>query len=188
MPEHRHQPDRPDHDASMPLPEDDPKVARTVHVRAGSATTTWFNGEVMDVLLTAEQTGGVLGLVEATVPPGAGPGPHVHPYADETFYLVSGELEFLDGDRVFTAGPGDAVHIPRGTVHRFLNRGVHTAKLLFCYTPGGGEGLFAEGGDAPRAGEQAPLWGPEHFDDRMRGLFEKYGCRYGLAATVPADG
>ncbi len=52
----------------------------------------------------------------------------------------------------------------------------------------GGDSRDAEGGDAPRAGEQAPLWGPEHFDDRMRGLFEKYGCRYGLAATVRADG
>ncbi|MFG2371195.1 cupin domain-containing protein [Streptomyces sp. NPDC048504] len=32
------------------------------------------------------------------MPPGGGPAPHVHAHTDETFYLVSGELEFLDGD------------------------------------------------------------------------------------------
>ena len=41
------------------------------------------------------------GLVEATVPPGGGPAPHVHERTDETFYLVHGELEFLSGDKTF---------------------------------------------------------------------------------------
>jgi len=33
--------------------------------------------------------------VEATCPPGGGPAPHIHPNSDETFYPLSGELEFL---------------------------------------------------------------------------------------------
>jgi mannose-6-phosphate isomerase-like protein (cupin superfamily) len=44
-------------------------------------------------------------------------------------------LEFLDGDRIFTARSGDFVFVPRGIHHRFTNKGLHTAKLLFLFTP-----------------------------------------------------
>ncbi len=57
----------------------------------------------------------------------------------------------------------------------FKNVGLHTTKLLFIYTPGGAEGLFVEGGDEPRPGVQVDNWGPERFDERMLGLFHKYG-------------
>ena len=63
--------------------------------------TTWFNGNIYSIKLTDLQTGGQIGLVEATVPPGGGPAPHVHERTDETFYLVHGELEFLSGDKTF---------------------------------------------------------------------------------------
>lgn len=145
-----------------------------VHVPAGAGVRTWFNGDIYGVRLTAEQTGGMLGVIEATVPPGGGPAPHVHAATDETFYMVDGELEFLDGDRVFTARTGDVVHIPRGTTHRFVNAGILPAKLVFVYTPGGAEGLFVEGGDQPQAGVQVQPWGPERIDDRMLGLLQKY--------------
>ena len=75
-----------------------------LHVPAGGGITTWFNGDIVTTKLTAGQSGGALGFVEVTCPPGGGPVPHVHPGTDETFYLVSGELEFLSGDKVFTAG------------------------------------------------------------------------------------
>ncbi|WP_203713566.1 cupin domain-containing protein [Asanoa siamensis] len=125
--------------------------------------------------LRAAQTGGAIGIVEASVPPGGGPIPHTHATEEETFYVLGGELEFLNGDQTFIAGTGDLVHIPRGVRHRFLNVGFHTAKLLFIYTPGGAEGLFLEGGDEPRPGVQVENWGPERFDDRILGLFDKYG-------------
>ncbi|MFE5028316.1 cupin domain-containing protein [Streptomyces sp. NPDC056656] len=124
--------------------------------------------------LTAEQSNGAFGFVEASVPPGGGPAPHVHVHTDETLYLVSGELEFLDGDREFTARTGDLVFCPRGNTHRFTNTGLHPAKLVFMYTPGGAEGLFVEGGDEPRPGVQVQPWGPERIDGRMLGLLAKY--------------
>jgi mannose-6-phosphate isomerase-like protein (cupin superfamily) len=33
------------------------------------------------------------------VPPGGGPAPHVHERTGETFYVINGELEFLDCDK-----------------------------------------------------------------------------------------
>ena len=115
-----------------------------LHVPAKGGATTWFNGDILTVKLTAEQSSGALGLIEATCPPGGGPVPHVHPGTDETFYLIAGELEFLQGNQVFTAAAGDVVFIPRGMTHRFTNPGIQPARMIFIYTPGGAEGLFTE--------------------------------------------
>jgi mannose-6-phosphate isomerase-like protein (cupin superfamily) len=145
-----------------------------LHVLPKQGETVWFNGDIYTVKMTAGQTGGSLGLIKATVPPGGGPAAHSHSHTDETFYLIDGELEMLDGDRIFMAGPGDAVFIPRGTPHRFKNVGVQPASMVFFYTPGGAEGLFVEGGDAPQPGVQVQPWGPERIDDRLIRLLDQY--------------
>ncbi|GAA4596150.1 hypothetical protein GCM10023194_67550 [Planotetraspora phitsanulokensis] len=146
-----------------------------IYVPVNGGRTKWFSGDVYSVKLTAAQTKGSLGVVEASVPPGGGPVAHTHADQDETFYLLAGELEFLDGDRTFTAGVGDLVHCPRGVRHRFKNVGLHTARMLFFYTPGGSEGLFLDGGDDPEPGVQVPTWGPERFQGHVLDLFAKYG-------------
>ncbi|GAA5187519.1 hypothetical protein GCM10023322_36070 [Rugosimonospora acidiphila] len=146
-----------------------------LHIPANEGVTKWFSGDVYTVRLQASAANGAIGIVEASVPPGSGPVAHTHASEEETFYMLSGELEFLDGDRLFTAGPGDIVFVPRGIRHRFKNVGVHAAKVLFFYAPGGAEGLFVEGGDEPQPGVQVQPWGPERFDERMLGMFAKYG-------------
>ncbi len=162
---------------SLPVPNDgisESTHRSGLHIRAGGGITTWFNGDILAAKLTAAQTGGALGLIEATCPPGGGPVPHVHPGSDETFYMISGELEFLQGDRVFTAGVGDVVFCPRGTVHRFHNPGIQPARMIFVYTPGGAEGLFIEAGDEPQPGVQVLPWGPERLDERLLSLLPMY--------------
>lgn len=146
----------------------------SLHIPAGGGVTTWFNGDILATKLTATQTGGALGLIEATCPPGGGPVPHVHHSTDETFYLISGELEFLQGDRVLTAGTGDVVFCPRGITHRFHNPGIQPARMIFIYTPGGPEGLFIEAGDEPQPGVQVQPWGPERLDEHLLSLLPKY--------------
>jgi quercetin dioxygenase-like cupin family protein len=145
-----------------------------LHVPSQQGSTVWFNGDILTVKLTGADTGGSVGLIKASVPPGGGPAAHTHMQADETFYLIEGELEFLDGERLFTAGPGDAVFIPRSTRHRFKNVSLSHASMLFFYTPGGAEGLFVDGGDQPQAGAQVQPWGPERIDERLLSLLEKY--------------
>ncbi len=44
---------------------------------------------------------------------------HKHEKKDEVFYLLSGLVKMEIGDDVFTLLPGDFVHIPSGTYHRF---------------------------------------------------------------------
>lgn len=145
----------------------------SIHVPANGGVTKWFNGDIVSAKLTAEQTGGELGLVEAICPPGGGPIPHIHYDHDETFYLVSGELEFLQGDRMLTAGAGDVVYIKRGLTHRFYNPGIRPATMLFVYTPGGPESLFVEGGDEPQPAVQVQPWGPKRIAE-LGNLLVKY--------------
>jgi mannose-6-phosphate isomerase-like protein (cupin superfamily) len=133
-----------------------------VHVPAGEGPTTWFSSDTYTIKASAESTNGALGLVEATVPPGGGPVAHAHTRSDEAFYVLSGELEILDGSSTFLAGANDFVFIPRGTRHRFRNTGVHSARMLFMLTPGGEEGVFRYG-DKPQPGHTPPAWSIERF-------------------------
>jgi quercetin dioxygenase-like cupin family protein len=50
-------------------------------------------------------------------------GPSPRPlYEDETFYILEGECRLLLADDWITAGVGDFINVPRGTVHRFHNQ------------------------------------------------------------------
>ena len=134
-----------------------------VHVPTGDGPTTWFSGDTYTVKASAESTNGALGLVEATVPPGGGPVAHAHTRTNEAFYVLSGELEILDGTETFIAGAGDFVFIPRGIRHRFKNVGLHSARMLFMFTPGGEETVF-QYGDKAKPGHPPPAWGIERFN------------------------
>ena len=125
----------------------------SLYVPAGTGVTKWSSGDVNTIKASATTTHGSFGFVEASVPPGGGPVAHVHRRSDEAFYLMYGELELLAGDRIFTARSGDFIFVPRGTRHRFRNTGLHTAKLLTMFCPGGAEEMFAKCGDEQQAGE-----------------------------------
>ncbi|OBK73544.1 hypothetical protein A5650_20450 [Mycobacterium sp. 1164985.4] len=129
-----------------------------LYVPAGTGITKWSSGDVNTIKASAATTNGSFGFVEASVPPGGGPVAHVHRRSDEAFYLVHGELELLAGDRIFTARSGDFIFVPRGTRHRFRNTGLHTAKLLTMFCPGGAEEMFTKCGDEPEPGVAPPLW------------------------------
>ena len=134
-----------------------------LHVPAGEGPTTWFSGDTYTIKASGESTDGALGLVEATVPPGGGPVAHAHTRTNEAFYVLSGEVEILDGTRTFIAGAGDFVFIPRGIRHRFKNVGVHGARILFMFAPGGEESVFRYGDEA-LPGHPPPPWRLERFN------------------------
>src|SRR5439155_22588045 len=90
----------------------------TIHVPAGSGRHVWIFGDTYTVKVTKDDTGGALGFVEGSVPPGSGPRSHVHADEHESFYVLSGDLEILHGESTFIARTGDFVFIPKGTVHR----------------------------------------------------------------------
>jgi quercetin dioxygenase-like cupin family protein len=139
---------------------DDPRYTTrgALHVPAGQGIQRWVAGDMYSVKATAKNTNGMLGFIEASVPPGGGPVAHVHNTDSEAFYVLDGELEFLDGDQIVAARSGDFVFVPPGIRHRFKNNGLHTAKLLFLFSPGGLEETFVVGGDEPEPGKPIPAW------------------------------
>jgi mannose-6-phosphate isomerase-like protein (cupin superfamily) len=155
-----------------------------LYVPAGTGVTKWVAGDVYTVKVSATTTNGSFGFIEASVPPGGGPPAHVHRRTDEAFYLVSGELEFLDGDRTYTARSGDFIFVPRGNRHRFTNAGLHTAKLLFMYTRGGVEELFVQGGDEPQPGVATPAWDMKRFEQTL-GVIDRFDLDITMEPELP---
>ena len=132
-------------------------------VAAGEGQAAWLVGDTYTLKATAEQTGGLFGLVEASVRVGGGPPPHVHSREDEAFYLLDGELEILTDGQVATARAGDFVYLPRGSVHSFRNTSSGSTRMLILVTPGGFERFFVDAGRPARAGEPAPPADPADF-------------------------
>jgi len=91
---------------------------------------------------TRLETAGSMGLFEATSAPGFGPPQHVHDAADEWFYILEGEVQFLVGNQTFHCSAGGFVFIPRGTVHAPKILGDSPAHLLCGFVPGGNELSF----------------------------------------------
>jgi quercetin dioxygenase-like cupin family protein len=73
--------------------------------------------EAITLKATGEETGGSIGFFEGTTSPGAGPARHIHHGADELFYVLEGQFQFLAGEQLVSAPPGTFIFIPRGTVH-----------------------------------------------------------------------
>jgi quercetin dioxygenase-like cupin family protein len=119
-----------------------PATLAPLHRAAGTGPSYWGPGDVYTFLVTGEESGGAYFAMEALVPSGGGPPPHIHEREDETFYVLEGSCSFRLGDRVVVAGPGDFVFVPRGAVHRFRNEGPETARLIITFTPSGIEHFF----------------------------------------------
>jgi quercetin dioxygenase-like cupin family protein len=152
-----------------------PRTSGIVHLPAGQGPTVWFGDAIYTFKASRETTNGALTFAEASEPPGGGPPPHVHEATDEAFYVLSGQLEFLSGEETFLAEDGAFVFIPHGTRHRFRNVGLHAARLLFLFTPGGMEGFFSEVGAAAQPGKA-----PEPMTVAQRQLIGKVASRYDL--------
>jgi len=88
-------------------------------------------------LLEGERSEGSVAIFEFDVPGRARvPIAHSHDGYEETIYGLEGTLSWtLDGEAALV-GPGDALCIPRGVVHRFDNTGDVDARALAIVTPG----------------------------------------------------
>lgn len=95
-------------------------------------------------ILSTEETGGTMSIVDSWSPVGSGPPRHVHDAEDETFVMITGTCKiWIEGvERI--AGPGESVFIPRGTEHTFKVVGDEPCRHLVILTPGGFEGFFVD--------------------------------------------
>lgn len=107
----------------------------------------------------AEQTNGAYSLVEeefwgSTTPL------HVHVDAEESFYVLSGEVAVWLDDRERVAGAGSFLVVPRGAAHALRRVSDEPVRMLTLISPPGFERFFDE---VAAAGEQALLDDPERL-------------------------
>ncbi len=132
-------------------------------------------------LLTGEETNGSVSVFEVTVPSGqklAAPA-HKNDAYEETLYGIVGTLTWTIDGRAIEVGPGHAVCIPRGAVHRFDNFGTIDAKQLSIVTPAVmGPAYFREASAAINAAAGGP---PD--TGKMTEIFRRHGMT--IAAVPP---
>jgi mannose-6-phosphate isomerase-like protein (cupin superfamily) len=75
-------------------------------------------------------------LAEARLPPGGSTTPHRHLKTEEIYYILEGRGSMQVGKEIQTVGPGDAIAIPPGSLHRITNTGTTLLKFLCCCAPG----------------------------------------------------
>ena len=88
-------------------------------------------------LVTGADSNGSAAVFECTVPAGEmlrAPA-HSHDAYEETIYGLEGELTWTVDGQPITVGPGQAICIPRGAVHRFDNYGQFDARALMVASP-----------------------------------------------------
>ncbi len=109
---------------------------------SGEGEQRWFcGGGRMTWKVTAAESGGVFLMFEDEMEAGKVTPLHLHPAADETFYLLEGEILLdLDGERRELGAGGVAV-MPRGVPHAFKVTSP-IVRMLCLLTPGNSEDFF----------------------------------------------
>lgn len=99
------------------------------------------------------------GYAEGRFVPGF-PGPPLHRHSwDESFYVVSGQLTVVRGDRTQILDPGDFVLSPGGEFHTFSVHGSEAVLFVAGFHPGVGLDYIREmaGVFGPSGPDQAQL-------------------------------
>ena len=110
-------------------------------------------------LLTGDNSTGSVAVFELTVAGGQRlPAPaHSHDHYEETIYGLDGALTWTVDGKPIDVGPGQALCIPRGAIHRFDNSRTQDAKALCVITPAAiGPAYFREAFEVLRAAAGGP--------------------------------
>jgi quercetin dioxygenase-like cupin family protein len=111
-------------------------LTNDVHVNP-SDETIQLGPLAVRFLVTGADANGTITLFELAVPAAqrlAAPA-HSHDHYEETIYGVKGVLTWTVDGKAIDVGPGQALSIPRGAVHRFDNNGTADVEALCVITP-----------------------------------------------------
>jgi quercetin dioxygenase-like cupin family protein len=88
-------------------------------------------------LITGENSGGSVAAFDVAVPSTQrlAAQAHSHDHYEETIYGIEGVLTWTVDGKQIDVGPGQALCIPRGAIHRFDNNGSWDVKALCVITP-----------------------------------------------------
>ena len=99
---------------------------------------------VIDIKVSALDTGGGLCVAEITSPHRGGPARHLHHGQDEWFYVLEGGYVIEVGGERHEPGPGGSVFAPRKVAHAWARVGEGTGRLIAALQPAGEIEAFFE--------------------------------------------
>jgi quercetin dioxygenase-like cupin family protein len=133
-------------------------------------------------LIAAENSSGTVAAFELIIPGAqrlAAPA-HSHDHYEETIYGIDGVLTWTVDGKQIDVGPGQALCIPRGAIHRFDNNGIQGAKALCVITPAAiGPQYFRDSAEVINAAAGGP---PDRA--KMAEIMRRYGL---TPASPPAQ-
>ena len=147
--------------------------ALTATVRQqGEGEQAWFcGGGRFTWKVTGAESGGAFIAFEDHLEQGKVTPLHIHPDADETFYVLEGELLLhIDGDQRTLSAGGLAV-FPRRVPHAFMVTSP-TARTLTFQNPAAGEAFYRQASEPVVADGKEP---PVDFD-RVRAAAQATGA------------
>ena len=110
-------------------------MTRSLTAAAALRLENRHTGEVLEIRRERRNGEPVLALLGTLPAHRQGPPLHVHHAEDEEGVVVSGTLSAEVGGRRSTAGPGQAVRLPRGIPHRWWNDGDEPLIFEGCTRP-----------------------------------------------------
>jgi len=150
-------------------------MSQPIAIQIGAQQTYLVLGAEMRVLSNSERTEGQFSLVEMIIHPGGDSGLHVQHRADQSMYLVEGELEVTIADRIFTITKDETSQFHRGVPQRVRNTSQEPARSIVLTTPGGFEHFIARVGIPIVAGIVGRTTQPsENQLDNLHSLAEEY--------------
>jgi quercetin dioxygenase-like cupin family protein len=151
------------------------QVLEPAATRAGEGEARWWLDCLAEIKVTAEQTGGLLSILEITEAPHAQAPLHVHNREDEGFWILEGDVTIEVGDETIEAHAGDFAFGPRGIPHRYTV-GPDGCRMLFIMTPGGFEHLVREMSVPAQARTLPPDSGEEPDWEQVAAVAKANGC------------
>jgi putative monooxygenase len=93
-------------------------------------------GGRLHILLSTQTTGNTAGFLGTfALNPGEVFLKHYHPYSEECFYVIKGEVTIENDESTIVANEGTAVFVPKNEPHRLRNTGSEETILVFFCSP-----------------------------------------------------
>jgi len=152
----------------------------------------WLLDILWVVHATGEQTNGRYSMIEQWMPDDAFAPPHVHPHADESFWVIEGEMTVEVGGKTLVLGPGSLGHVPRNHVHSFKVTGKTVCHILNYYSPAGFEQSVIGSARPAERREMPPRGMDPHDSPQVVRYFNNYwvapaGVPWAILKFEPAN-
>ena len=112
-------------------------------------------GNIIRMFSPSTANGGAFSMAEFITRPSCGSPPNRHPGENESFYVLTGQDEFIVNGEPQVLGPGGFIRVPDGAPHQFTNCGEADATMLVINRPGQvHDSFFAEAGEPLPSGSK----------------------------------